>query len=402
MRLSRSGTPRHVGCPGSTGPRHARLSRRLHGEAPSSSTTASTPIRWGSPMWRQACAPTRSCEPAPRAPKRSAGCGSRPYPSIRSTADRHYHVNLALPIRRLVRASAKSVEIIVGSDSPSFGIVKWLELGSSAARSSLLPPVCAGRRDPGRRFHFQPITPRFVAAVREAHASGELAGEVAPWLTAANRLRVCAGIRSMSSVEIKTAERDRGAAPRVPAAAETLLHVGDLIRAGMTTEEINRIVHEDTFVASARPAPLNYHGFPKSVCTSVNEVVCHGIPGAQRPQRGRHHQRRRHHHLQRLSRRHLGDVLHRRSLRTRRGTSPRSRAARSSSGSPQVREGARLGDIGAAIQEYAEGARLLGRPRIRRSRHRSQVPRAAAGFARRYARRGHAPQSRNVSSPSSR
>ena len=61
-------------------------------------------------------------------------------------------------------------------------------------------------------------------------------------------------------------------------AAETLVLVGEKIRVGMTTEDINRIVHEDTLRQGARPAPLNYKGFPKSVCTSVNDVVCHGIP----------------------------------------------------------------------------------------------------------------------------
>src|SRR6201988_2784837 len=61
-------------------------------------------------------------------------------------------------------------------------------------------------------------------------------------------------------------------------AAETLVLVGEKLRAGMTTEEINTIVHEDTIKRGARPAPLNYRGFPKSVCTSINDVVCHGIP----------------------------------------------------------------------------------------------------------------------------
>lgn len=62
-------------------------------------------------------------------------------------------------------------------------------------------------------------------------------------------------------------------------AAETLCLVGETLRVGMTTDEINTLVHEDTLKRGARPAPLNYRGFPKSVCTSVNEVVCHGIPG---------------------------------------------------------------------------------------------------------------------------
>src|SRR5215469_7302230 len=64
-------------------------------------------------------------------------------------------------------------------------------------------------------------------------------------------------------------------------AAETLLLVGEKLRPGMTTEEINTIVHEDTIKRGARPAPLNYRGFPKSVCTSINDVVCHGIPDGQ-------------------------------------------------------------------------------------------------------------------------
>ena len=54
--------------------------------------------------------------------------------------------------------------------------------------------------------------------------------------------------------------------------------VGEVICAGMSTEDIDRIVYETTTKMGAIPAPLNYEGFPKSVCTSINEVVCHGIP----------------------------------------------------------------------------------------------------------------------------
>ena len=69
-------------------------------------------------------------------------------------------------------------------------------------------------------------------------------------------------------------------------AADTLEMIGEYIRPGITTEEINTLVHEYTLKHNARPAPLNYgatrgrRGFPKSVCTSVNDVVCHGIPSA--------------------------------------------------------------------------------------------------------------------------
>src|ERR1041384_1867419 len=90
----------------------------------------------------------------------------------------------------------------------------------------------------------------------------------------------------MSSVEIKSPKEIDAMRRACRAASETLLQAAELIRPGITTEDINRFVHEDTLRRGARPAPLNYHGFPKSVCTSVNEVVCHGIPGARRLEEG--------------------------------------------------------------------------------------------------------------------
>lgn len=55
-------------------------------------------------------------------------------------------------------------------------------------------------------------------------------------------------------------------------------YVGEHIKAGMSTEEIDRMVYEKTTEMGGIPAPLNYEGFPKSVCTSINDQVCHGIP----------------------------------------------------------------------------------------------------------------------------
>ncbi len=55
-------------------------------------------------------------------------------------------------------------------------------------------------------------------------------------------------------------------------------YVAEHIHAGVTTEEIDRWVYEETTRRGAIPAPLNYEGFPKSVCTSIDDVVCHGIP----------------------------------------------------------------------------------------------------------------------------
>lgn len=60
---------------------------------------------------------------------------------------------------------------------------------------------------------------------------------------------------------------------------DTLNLVESQITPGMMTDEINTLVHEYTVKNGAIPAPLNYRGFPKSVCVSINEVICHGIPG---------------------------------------------------------------------------------------------------------------------------
>ncbi len=58
-----------------------------------------------------------------------------------------------------------------------------------------------------------------------------------------------------------------------------LNRVEKMIKPGLKTDDINTFVHEETIRAGAIPAPLNYRNFPKSVCVSVNEVICHGIPG---------------------------------------------------------------------------------------------------------------------------
>jgi methionyl aminopeptidase len=60
---------------------------------------------------------------------------------------------------------------------------------------------------------------------------------------------------------------------------EILEMVARALRPGMTTDEINTLVHRHTIANGAIPAPLNYRGFPKSVCVSVNDEICHGIPG---------------------------------------------------------------------------------------------------------------------------
>merc|ERR1719291_243359 len=57
-------------------------------------------------------------------------------------------------------------------------------------------------------------------------------------------------------------------------------------KVGRTTEDIDKLVHQATLDHGAYPSPLNYMGFPKSVCSSINEVVCHGIPDKRRLELG--------------------------------------------------------------------------------------------------------------------
>ena len=79
-------------------------------------------------------------------------------------------------------------------------------------------------------------------------------------------------------IAVKTPEEIETMRASCRLAARTLDHIAPHIRAGVSTGEINRIAHEFIVQHGAYPSPLNYHGFPKSVCISRNEVICHGIP----------------------------------------------------------------------------------------------------------------------------
>lgn len=80
-------------------------------------------------------------------------------------------------------------------------------------------------------------------------------------------------------IRIKTAAQIEGIRQAGRLVIATLDRVASAIRPGVTGDEINTLVHDFTIQSGALPAPLNYRGFPKSVCVSINEVVCHGIPG---------------------------------------------------------------------------------------------------------------------------
>jgi methionyl aminopeptidase len=141
-------------------------------------------------------------------------------------------------------------------------------------------------------------------------------------------------------------------------AAEVLDMITPHMVPGITTEEINTLCHDYIIAHHAIPAPLNYKGFPKSVCTSVNHVVCHGIPGAKKLENG---------DIINVdvtvilkgwygdtSRTYLiGDKVSRKAELLVDVTYESMMA-----GIRVVKPGATLGDIGHAIQQVAEGARF--------------------------------------------
>jgi len=89
------------------------------------------------------------------------------------------------------------------------------------------------------------------------------------------------------SVPIKTPEEIEKMRIAGRLASEVLEMIGPYVKVGVTTQELNEICHDYIVnVQKAIPAPLNYHGFPKSICTSINHQVCHGIPGARKLKNG--------------------------------------------------------------------------------------------------------------------
>lgn len=156
------------------------------------------------------------------------------------------------------------------------------------------------------------------------------------------------------AISIKTPEEIEQMRVAGRLAAELLAMIEPHVREGVTTEELDRLCHEYTVnVQQAIPAPLNYRGFPKSICTSVNHVVCHGIPGPKKLKRG---------DIVNVDVTVIKDGWHGDTSRMFEiGEVPviAKRVCRISKecmliGIEMVRPGVRLGDIGHAIQRHAE------------------------------------------------
>ncbi len=162
--------------------------------------------------------------------------------------------------------------------------------------------------------------------------------------------------RKTGQIKLHGAEAFEGMRKAGRLAAEALDVLSPLAVPGVTTQTLDRIAFEFAMDHKAYPAPLGYRGYPKSICTSINHVVCHGIPDAK-PLRsgdivnvdvtlivdGWHGDSSRMFLVGDVNRRaaRLVEVTHEALMR----------------GIAEVRPGATTGDIGAAIQEYAEAER---------------------------------------------
>jgi len=141
-------------------------------------------------------------------------------------------------------------------------------------------------------------------------------------------------------------------------AAEVLEMIEPHVKPGVTTDELDRICHQ--FIVEeqdAIPAPLNYHGFPKSICTSVNHTVCHGIPADKKLKKG---------DIVNIDITVIKNGFHGDTSKMFYVGEPTIKGKRISEiarecmvkGIKLVKPGATLGDIGAAIQKHAESNRF--------------------------------------------
>lgn len=158
----------------------------------------------------------------------------------------------------------------------------------------------------------------------------------------------------MSQVIIKTPEEIAKMRVAGKLAAEVLEMITPYVKEGITTDELNTICHDYIVnVQKAIPAPLNYHGFPKSICTSVNHQVCHGIPGPRKLRDG---------DIINIDVTVLKDEYHGDTSKMLVVGKPSILAERlirvtyesMMIGIDMVKPGVKLGDIGAAIQKHAE------------------------------------------------
>ena len=194
--------------------------------------------------------------------------------------------------------------------------------------------------------------------MKQEHQVIQRDGTTAPGTTPATSPGLGRGAARSGQIKIHGPDAFEGMRRAGMLGAETLDFITPYVRPGVTTGELDRLCHGFIVDHDAIPAPLNYRGFPKSICTSVNHVVCHGIPGDRRLMDGDilnidvtvildgwHGDTSRMFFVGDrigVKARKLVDVTYEAMMR----------------GIAVVRPGVRVGAIGDAIQRYAEGHRF--------------------------------------------
>ena len=162
-------------------------------------------------------------------------------------------------------------------------------------------------------------------------------------------------LRTVTHITIKSPEEQEKMRTAGRLAAEVLDIITPHVVPGVTTDELDKLCHDHIVkVQGTIPANLNYRGFPKTICTSINDVVCHGIPGDRKLKAG---------DIINIDVTVIKDGFHGDTSRMYLVGEPKVREQRLTRvcfeamwrGIRQVKPGAHLGDIGYAIQQYVEG-----------------------------------------------
>lgn len=196
--------------------------------------------------------------------------------------------NLSIPMRKNDSCNMQSSRIVMKKSEAPRGPARGFGASSSSSTSSSQSPPqpqSSTKSTSGKKGFFLdnlPLPFRYRGQLRPT--------DVSPQRTVPKDLKkpdywsdgIPKGKVPRFAWDIRTLGDDEISKMRVSCrmAREILDIAGRLVTPGITTEEIDQVVHEEILKRNAYPSPLNYHGFPKSCCTSINEVVCHGIPSA--------------------------------------------------------------------------------------------------------------------------
>lgn len=160
------------------------------------------------------------------------------------------------------------------------------DLGASPARPGRNDPCWCGSGQKYKKCHLDEDarTDGTGAPPRAARSSLE-PGSVSPRRAVPDRIArpdyALSGRPKIQGKDVKSPEELERLRRACRAAARVLRVTGESVRAGITTDALDGIAHDETIRLGGYPSPLGYRGFPKSLCTSVNEVICHGIPDSR-------------------------------------------------------------------------------------------------------------------------